>query len=488
MKHFPGLSSRIRELEKEEREVKKTFDGQFGTSTPLLFGASDNVIVNPSAVGTATITRMIESDESIGSAVEFKALMILAKIGEYHHDNDEIADFVNDYLSKMKRPTWQEGLAAMLSAVGHGFSATEAMFGINKDLRKVPIRLSTYHPSTMAFEVDASGQVTENGVIQFVYQYMQGVNPNHWMPELYGWKIKNQFTTPVDFLTPRRVQFLNQYAMTQIPRSKVIHMVNSPITSFGSPYGTTPVRRAHLPWQLKTFVFRQLGIASKKQATNMLWGSAPQGQNNVKVKLPDGREQQVTPAEALRMMIAEAESGDGIVTGPEKDGYSVKNLQNSANLDQMLNVLNNLDVRIFRAFLLPSLVMTDGSAGSRALGDKHFQIVDHITSIEAEQFSQTVINDLIERSIIENFGEQEDYGKFQKRPQTVEERERLANMFLSLCNGGIMKSHVPEDMAYMRSALSLPKDADKSLDFDPFSNKDNKTDPPNPDDDKGADK
>jgi hypothetical protein len=74
------------------------------------------------------IARMIQTDETVQGAFMFKNLMMLAKIGEYHHENSEIADHVNETLSALKYPTWSESLEAQASAHGFGFSCTEITF------------------------------------------------------------------------------------------------------------------------------------------------------------------------------------------------------------------------------------------------------------------------------------------------------------------------------------------------------------------------
>jgi hypothetical protein len=455
---------RLNQLRMEDELLRKSVAAQVGTSIPQLFYQAETYIVNPSNVGTGILSRMIETDDTVSSSVQFKTLMALSKVGEYHHDKTEISDFVNDFLSKLRRPTWRASMEAMLSAYHYGFSVTECVFGLDAKLRKYPVRLATYHPSTLAFEVDQYGQVTENGVIQFIQQTSQVSNPNWtWSNYRYGYQVQNPFTTPTDRLLPYRIPFVYQYGLTRIPRSKVIHITNLPMFSFGSPYGKTAVRTAHLAWQLKVFFMRQLGIAGKRAATPTLWGTAPQNMNKLKVTRPDGTVAELTPTQALRDMLAQRETDDAVITGPEGAGYKLTALANEANLDGFLNVINALNVWIFRCFLLPSLVMTDGSAGSRSLGDKHFQMVDRIAENDADQFTEAVVNDLIEPVVRDNFGEQDDYGHFKRRPQNLEERERLANMFVNLGNAGWLKAHVEEDMDYVRSSLSLPDDADTSF-------------------------
>jgi hypothetical protein len=407
---------------------------------------------------------MLLTDDTVQSAAAFKTLMVVSKIGDFHHDKPEIKEFVNDFLKKLKSPSKKDSFASIASSYVFGFSVSEIIFGLDKKLRKVPTRVATYHPSTIAFEVDESGCVTENGVLQYTLQYTQNANPNNtWSRVGYGFRVVNPFTTPTDRLQPLRLPFVYNYGLVKIPRNKVIHHVSMPNFSFGNPYGQTSVRTAHLAWQLKVFLMRQLGIAAKRNATNTLWATAPSHQNKVKMVNPDGTSEELTPAQALKKMMGVRESDDAVITGPETDGYKVESLSNQANLDQIGAAINLCDVRIFRCFLLPSLVMTDGSAGSRSLGDKHFQVVDRICEDEAESLGETIRNDLVERTIIENFGEQDDYGYFEKRPQSIEERQRLQSMFLDAVNGGILKNYSKKDMDFMRSTLYYPQDEDQSL-------------------------
>lgn len=473
------------ELQAEEKNMQRGVIGQIGATIPRLFTQADSFILNPSNVGTGMIARMLQTDETIAAAHMFKNLMMISKIGEYTHDNAEIEDSVNAFLARLKYPSWAESLEAQASVSGFGFSTTEITSGLNDDLQRVPIRLSTYHPNTMAFEVDENGQITPMGILQFVYQYNQWRNPNMIFPKYtYGWKVKNPFETPTDLLYPWRLPFFAQYGVLRIPRAKIIHHTSQPMTSFGSPYGNTAVRNSHLIWQLKVFLMKQMGIGSKRAVMPLIWGQAPGGKAAVHYKKPrdndgsrneDGRrarpEELLAPREALLRVLADRDTDDAVVTGSEAEGYKVSVLENSADFEQLGGFLDRLDVRLFRAWLLPSLVMTDGSAGSRSLGDKHFQIVDFIANEDAKKFTGGIITDLIAPFIIDNFGRQDDYGKFANRPQNIEEREKLSNIYSTLTNSGWLKPFVKSDIDHVRSTLSLPKDTDTSFDLrDPLEN------------------
>ena len=488
------LNRKIQELDREHEYTKLLFNeaapsssssyvsetDQQGVTIPRLMGSTESFISNPSNVGLGIISRMIETDPTILSAVQFKTLMMLSKVGEFQHDDEKISDFVRSFISKMYGPTFKESHESQASKFGYGFSISEIIWGLNKANQKVPVKVKTYHPSTICFEVDEFGEITDQGIIQFVVQNMQYSNPNTYYPtSQYGFDVKNPFTTPYDRLLPYRMPFLSNYGLTRIPKSKVVHHINSVGLAFGSPYGKTSVRTAHLAWQMKVFFQKQMGIAGKRQASPFIWATAPFNQNKVRVEKPNDEggfgkyrqpfstpdqpspyAQDMNPVEALSAILANRQEDDSIVTGPETMGYKLQAISANMDLNKYLAVLNWLDVQIFRAFLLPSLVMTDGSAGSRSLGDKHFQVVDRIAEEEAQVFSQSVVDQLIRPAIAMNFGEQDNYGHFAQRPQNIEERERLSNIFVSLASSGFMKPYDPIDGAYVRSTLHLPEQED----------------------------
>ena len=447
----------IKQFREEKKQFDKIIDAQIGATVPEFFSELKTAVINPSAIGVGILDRMIETDDTISSALEFKILMILARIGDYHHKDQGIREFVQNFIKKMKGPTWEQALEGICSACGFGFSVTEILWAINEHYEIYPRSLKTYHPSTICFEMDKEG-IADDGILQFTSQFSQTANPNRIYPAVrYGWKQQVTFETPPDRLTPIRIPYINNFGVVRIPRNKVVHHAYRAGRAFGSPYGKTPVRTAHLAWQLKNFFIKQLGIAGDKASMPTTVGRAPQNGQNVRYKGADGVVQEMTPREAMIEMLRDIKSKDSIVIGPEAEGYFIDVLQNTVQLSSFTDVINNLNVYIFRCFLIPSLVMTDGSAGSRALGDKHFEIVGHIADVDARNFTQTIINDLIQPAIEKNFGPQDSYGEFQKRHQSTEEVEKLSNIFLNLVNMGALDTSDQEDFAHVRKSVGLPE-------------------------------
>lgn len=497
------IEEKIQQLEGEDKYIKDFLRGvngsiggnsssilnQKGTSIPIHYGLIDTFITNPSMVGIGVLSRMIETDDTVKASVEFKSAMMLSKIGDYTHEDKNIEEFVNGFLEDMSLPSWKDAKEAMSSHYGFGFSVSEKLYKINEKNQKVPYRIKTYHPSTIVFEVDPYGDITEDGIIQFVIQQSQFSNPNQYFPKFNnGFLTKNPFETPVDDVLPYRLPFINNYGLVRLPKNKCIHHTNSALLSFGSPYGKTSVRTAHLAWQLKVFFMKQMGVAGKRQASPFLWATAPFANNKTEIiDQKTGQKKMLNPIEALDNILAERQNDDSIVTGPESLGYNISAIAATIDLNQYLDVLNHLDKYIFRAFLLPSLIMTDGSGGSRALGDKHFEMVDYIATNDAQTFMDNLIQQLIKPAVEMNFGSQEQtkykkkYGSFSQKPQSLEERKQLSEMFVNLANAGYMKAYDKTDNDFVRTSIHIPAQEKSFFDnpmpnFKPVDNKDNDAD------------
>ncbi len=461
------LSNQTKKFLLARNANKRSFDEmlkkQMGTEVLEFYNSIQTAVVNTSTIDVGIIDRMIETDDTISSALEFKKLMATSSIGSYHHDNSKIKDFVNDALLKLKGPTWRESIEAQFSHVDFGFSVTEKVWGLNDKMQKIPVKLATYHPSTICFEMDQSG-IADDGILQFTNDFSQSSNPNYiYSAVRNGWKINDPFSTPIDRLLPKRVPFITNTGVVRIPKSKVIHHINKAGRSFGSPYGKTSVRTAHLLWQMKNFFIKQMGIGAKKASTGTIWGQAPASGHNVSYLDQDGNRTQKSAREAMIEMLKNFETSDSLVTGSSKEGYGLQVLQNAVQLGSFSDVINAIDVWIFRCFLIPSLVMTDGSAGSRALGEKHFDIVNQIADADANVFKQTLINELIEEMVVANFGPQDDYGKFLDREKTSDELEKAANLYTMLVDRGILDSFNITDKNYIREALGVPTTKDAGL-------------------------
>jgi hypothetical protein len=83
------LESRFEEMTRLEQEQI-----QVGTTTPQLYGSLSRFVANPSTVSVETYKRMLDTDETLGSCMDFMLLAMIARFGDYKHKVPEIQDFV----------------------------------------------------------------------------------------------------------------------------------------------------------------------------------------------------------------------------------------------------------------------------------------------------------------------------------------------------------------------------------------------------------
>src|SRR4051812_11449925 len=74
------LKNRYDELTRLEQETV-----QAGTSIPQLYGSLSRFVANPSTVSVETFKRMLDTDETIGSGIDFTNLSMISRFGDYKH-------------------------------------------------------------------------------------------------------------------------------------------------------------------------------------------------------------------------------------------------------------------------------------------------------------------------------------------------------------------------------------------------------------------
>src|ERR1700742_3429092 len=93
----PLLDEKISDLygKNVELDSMEDFSFEFGTSIPAYFSQFYKFIQNPSTVSVQTLKRMIDTDDTIGSGIDFLITCLAARIGEYQHPSEEITKFVH---------------------------------------------------------------------------------------------------------------------------------------------------------------------------------------------------------------------------------------------------------------------------------------------------------------------------------------------------------------------------------------------------------
>lgn len=456
-------------------EIKSLEDltAQRGTNIPALYNQVYKFIQNPSTVSVETYRRMMDTDETLGSGMDFLVTCLAARLGEYTHPSDEISKFVNDRLAEIDGG-WTNVCKSMLEAAGTGFTVHEKVWA-NTEHGFVPKKLVSLPPGTVLFETNRTGELTRDGILQYQRNYN---------PALFGSGISYLFGfinpgpssgSPAgrpdiyaklgDYPFPLRSPNIFSYLSIRIPTRKCVHYAWNATGSHGSPYGKSLLRRAYKHWVLKDAIMQMMAVALDRKGTPLqVWYIDPNASfidtskwNGQPVKTgpgaPDiGIRAQTAVKEALKNI-----HNDSVVFMPGKKGQFVEHdfIDQQSNASDFIAALDTLDKRQMRALLLPPLVFTSGDgAGSFSLGQEHARTFDKILDGQLSGFKQVLIHQLVQEMVSYNFPasawQKDGFGEFGARELTQEERKQEMECVEGAINTGAIDMNDLDDLNRVR--------------------------------------
>lgn len=456
------LLSRSEELTHLEKEQT-----QIGTATPQLYGSLSKFIANPSTVSVETYKRMLDTDETIGSGIDFMNLAMIARMGDYVHPNKKIQDFVRKAINQMDG-SWHGNLDEMFSAEWSGFSVTEQVWKFEEDFDGapafIPKKLVTYAPLTMVFAVDRHGEILDNGIYQYqrfhnthftAYSSGGGGNMHGFRPDLYA--------SVGDYPYPIRIAADLSYLTVQIPRDKVIHLRSSSTGKFENPYGRSILRRVYKNWVLKDAFLKMWIVAADKKGTPLVVGYAAPN-DTVQQSLEGQQTGGITSQRADQAManVFKNMHNSSFLVFPGKKGevYDVEAIQVQGDMNVFKDGVDYFNKAIMRGLLIPALVMSGGDGGgSYALGSEHHKVFRQIIDGKLKPYKQSILFQFILKLISYNFPESEwkhdGVGDFVVEEVDVEIMEKLSNIYGSLTEKGYMDPSEQVDLDSVRQKMNL---------------------------------
>lgn len=460
------LKNRYDELTHLEQEQV-----QMGTTIPQLYGSLSRFVANPSTVSVETYKRMLDTDDVIGSGVDFMNLSFLARFGEYKHPSDEITQFVRRVLMNMDG-SWHQNLKEMFSAEWCGFSITEQIWKYDRDFDGfpafVPKKLVTYPPLTIVFAVNRHGEVLPDGIYQyqryhntFFNSYMYGINNgdlNGFRPDL--------FASIGDYPYPVRVAADLTYLTVKIPKDKVIHLRSSVSGEFNNPYGRSILRRVYKHWVCKDAYIKMRLIAADRKGTPLLVGYA-----NPNDTVLEGKEKHHggTSAEPQRSDVALANimktihnSSFIVLPGRKSEVYEIEAIQSQGDGQIFKDAIDDCDKSILKGMLISELIMGTGSGSSSyALASEQTKNFNRAIDGKLKPYKQGLLDQFIRQILLYNFPkktwERDGLGEFLLEEHDSEDMEKLAGIYGSLTEKGYMDPTSQSDMDYVRQKMGLPK-------------------------------
>lgn len=469
------LRNRYDELSRLEQEQV-----QMGTAVPQLYGSLSRFVANPSTVSVETYKRMLDTDETIGSGIDFLNLALIARFGDYKHPNKDIEKFVRRALSQMEG-SWHQNLDEMFSAEWSGFSVTEQVWKMENDFDGapafVPKKLVTYAPLTMVFAVNRHGEILPDGIYQyqrfhntFFNSYVYGIRAGDvdgFRPDLYA--------SVGDYPYPIRIAADLTYLTVKIPKDKVIHLRSSSTGKFDNPYGRSILRRAYKNWVLKDAFLNMWVVAADRKGTPLVIGYAAPNETVLGRTEADGQAQQGQGRADLAMaqvMKTIHNSSFIVLPGRKGETYEVDSVQVQGDMNVFKDGIDYFNKAIMRALLIPPLVMSGGDgAGSYALGESHHKIFQQVIDGKLKMYKQAILDQFVSKIIAYNFPrslwEEHGYGEFVLEEHDPEVMEKLSNIYRTLTETGYMSPDKQNDLDHVREKMGMKKEKtvlDSSLD------------------------
>lgn len=379
-------------------------------------------MVNPDKTSLRTYETMVDTDETIQSAIEFLSLAAISRLGQYvHKGNSTIQKFVRAQLEAMREPNFHIALEDMLSGKWAGFSVTENCLRYNSTAGKVDLAgLMTMRPSTVEFRMHHDGPA--KGRVRSVWQY-------HW-----------------------------DIGQVEIPRTKVA--IYSHRARFGNPYGRSALRSVWPIWFLKTAMVKAWASGLERHG-NPVAASFIQNPD-AEMVTPSGKKEKRS-AYYLRML-KRIQAGTALVFDA---GNPDKKLQERLELlhpnrpissDFMAFVDQYCNKMAMRGLLMPSLILNNDSVGSYALGQKQYDMFLLGLDRLLKDLVHILVWQIIYWLIVWNWGERSDgdYGEFETMPIEEEDQKLWAEIVYQLTQSGYISPELRGDLEYARSKVNFP--------------------------------
>lgn len=457
-----------------EIETIEDLEKQRGTPIPALFNQFYKFIQNPSTVSVETFKRMVDTDDTIGSGVDFLTTCLAARLGRYVHPSNEITEWINLALEKMDNG-FESAIKELLGAAWSGFAVQEKVWANDPDVGFVVKKLVSLPPTTILFETERTGELTKDGILQYQRNY-NPANLAFGAGGFFGFGFTNSargtsrndpYAKFGDFAFPIRTGNTYSYLSVRIPVEKCIHYAFDASGKFGNPYGRSLLRRAY-KWHVMKDAFTQmLSIALDRKGTPLTVVFA-----DPSVTLIDPEKSAAGVSNRGRQVGKRADQAaldafknihnDSVIVLPGKKGqmFEVDPISQDANADAFIASIDLCNKSILRALLVPSLIFGNGDGtGSYALGQEHAKTFDKILDGMLCGLKRTLQNQLIAHLIHYNFPKsawkKDGIGGFSKVELSTDEVQKEIQVIEAAVNIGAIDMNDLKDLNVIREKIKF---------------------------------
>ena len=380
-----------------------------------LGGFSDfmGVFVNPDDLDIEQYEKMLDTDETVAFGIDYIKLAVIARLGEYQHEDKQITEFIKNQFERM--------IPDMNSIVGEVLNALWAGFSINE----------------FCIEVE-----TFNGAIKWQTYDVQSIHPGNIEFNLFK---KGKYKNHIEKVMQKTGIGLGE----PLDVNKIIIYTYNP--RFMNPYGKSLLKRAYNAWFIKNHVLPSWSKGLDQYGNPIMIGKVQNPFGNT--KNADG--DTVTRADFMMETLETLQGNTKLVL---EINDMIEMLSAPAGIGTAFEkAIVHFNKMIFRALLMPSLVATEGKVGSYGLGKQQFDIFIFALDKIRQDIEDVLIEQWIKRIIIWNFGEQNKYGSFEHKEFKLEDAQVLSGIYTQMTTQGYVTPDSIEDLNQVRKNIGLPE-------------------------------
>lgn len=365
-------------------------------------------IANPDNLGADIYRRMLETDETVSSGIDFIGSTVIPHLGEYTNPNKRAQKYI-DSLWLNCATSLEQVVEELILALVFGWAVGEIVLreGDGKIwLDDVPFLMP--ESTTISIESDPKKQN-------------------------FG-----------------RVKSFKQRNGTgqELPVSKMVYWAHRIRNS--NPYGQSRLKPAYKSWFFKDVFLKDWGAALS------MFGSpiAVAEMTNMNAQEADANGVATTSGQNMLSTLKNLRGGSAIVHGMQ-DKVRLEQAKVSVGKD-FESAENHLNKCILRALLIPALLFEPTDIGSFALGSKHFEIFMRSIVRIVKDLHRVILLQIYRPLLWLNFGQKCPLGEFKAQVMEEEDLKLWAEILFSLVSAGFMSKRELDDLNAGRAKFNLP--------------------------------
>lgn len=370
----------------------------------------------------------------------YTSTVVADMIGDFRHPNKEISDLVNFNLENMEISKVQL-IKFILSALWAGFSIQEKVYGVKRFKGRSRVLITDtvqLPPSSIIFRVDTSGKLKDDGIVQYYYNNLWTGYANMLSFNSYnqGGNVStpNPYAKKGDLDTPLRSIWAQPIGTVILPKRKCIHHTFAGLDGFTSPYGRSILRSTYSYWVQKQAMLQISLIAANYKASPI-----PVAFVDPTVQVRDASGNVISLAKDVSNAISNFKGNGFLVLNAQKDTMvSIDTIDNTAEIDKYVELLNYYDQQILRSILTPSSLFAVEEGGSYAIGLSHASAHGRIIKMIAEDVANTLLRQYTRDIIDMNFGTEIVNGHFDFLETTIDDKLKYGKMLEFSINKNIL--------------------------------------------------